>query len=297
MNWLRPCLMVAPVFLGFLSVGVCRAADTRPATDRDWFRDDDTVRPAERDRGRIAEIRGDDRYASRPGDSSNDFPTDELHDWVIAHTRAAHARALFHRAERGLTSVIHDSQFTYEHSKEFKDAQSAETQAYESYKAARHKALQNVVNDPKYQAILKLRDQLGDDIQRRRANHDINREELLALASQKLQYASDARAMEMQALDQSQELKDARQKLVDASSRVNALRRQYDDSVRSNPEVLAARKNLEDARVALITAEAYLDASRSATALAADYSYYRHRYDFTHTIDSYDSLRYPWWRY
>jgi hypothetical protein len=300
MSWLRKTLLVAPVSLGFMFAGVSKAADTRPANDRDWFRDEEPVRPGDREgaRERPTEIRGDQRYAQRGGDEGSNFPGDNLQDWVVANARAAHARAMFHRNEHDLTAAVRDAQFTYEHSKDFKDAQSAETQAYNDYTAARQRALADVVKDPKYIETIRLRDQLGDLIQRRRANKDINHEELLAIASQKLQFASDARAMEMQALDQSQELKDARKKLVDASSRLTAMRQQFDDSVRSNPQILAARKNLEDARVALITAQAYLDGATAAGGLALDYAYYRHRYDFTHTYDvGLEGLRYPWWRY
>src|SRR5579885_1443132 len=85
--------------------------------------------------------------------------------------------------------------------------------------------------------------------------------------------------MEAAALDKDDALRDARRKMVEASGKVTAMRTSFDVSVHANPQILQARRNLEDARVALTTAEAYLNGATLAGSLATDYSYYRHRWD------------------
>ena len=67
--------------------------------------------------------------------------------------------------------------------------------------------------------------------------------------------------------------------MVQASAKVAELRATFDNSVRMNPQIVQARRNLDMARVELITAEAYYSAAAAAGAMATDYSYYRHRWD------------------
>jgi hypothetical protein len=212
----------------------------------------------------------------------SDFPQDEVHDWVVASARAARAQAMLHLSEKQLNDAIRDAQWTFENSQEYKEAAIGEKQAYNAYTAERQRALKSVLGDSKYQAALQLCDELSDKIAKYRAMAkpgQIPREELLALASQKLQYASDAHNMERDALDKDAAVQDARQKMVQASARANELRAAFDRSIRMNPQIVQARRNLDQADVDLITAQAYCNAAALAGEVATDYSYYRHRWD------------------
>jgi hypothetical protein len=293
MQWMRMPLSVASMMMGMAFIGVGSAAADSPS-DHDWFRGQ-SVRPA----GEAgAEANGAGRDFDQPGaqvappmaqnngrqnsTGQSDFPEDSMHDWVVASARTARSRAVLHLVEKQLNDTIRDAQWTFEQSREFRDATAAEKQAYDNYIAERQKALQSVVTDPKYQSAIRLRDDLGDQIARFRAGSKpgiIPREELLALASQKLQYASDAHNMERDALDSNAVVQDARQKMVQASARTAELRAAFENSIRMNPQIAQARRNLDMARVELITAEAYYSAAAEASQLATDYSYYRHRWD------------------
>jgi len=211
----------------------------------------------------------------------SDFPDDQVHDWVVANARYAYTRAMFHRAEKELDMSVRGAQRTFEQSKEFQDAVAAEKQASDAYNAQRARALESVIKDPKYKAALDLRDEVGMKLKRLQAVNkgQLPKDVVLAMASLKLQYASDASAMEADALDKDPSLKDARRKMVEANAKVTALRNDYDNSLRTNPQLLQARRNLEDSRVAFITAEAYLNGAALAGTLATHYSYYRHRWD------------------
>jgi hypothetical protein len=220
--------------------------------------------------------------AQGAGTAQSDFPQDSVHDWVVASARTARSRAIFHMAEKQLNDSIRDAQWSFEGSKEYKDAMAAEKQAYDAYNAERQRALKSVLSDPKYHAAVQLRDDMADRIAKVRAiarPNPIPREDLLAMASQKLQYASDAHNMERDALDKDTAVQNARQKMVQANQKVQDLRNAFDSSVRTNSQIVQARHDLEMARVELITAQAYYNAATIAGAVATDYSYYRHRWD------------------
>lgn len=224
---------------------------------------------------------GGGNAAQQGGNGQSDFQG-ALQDWVVASARTARSRAMLHLAEKQLNDSIRDAQWTFENSKEYKDAVAAEKQAYDAYTAERQRALKSVLNDPKYKAAMDLRDEMATRLAKVRAMakpNPVPREDLLAMASQKLQYASDAHNMERDALEKDSAVQDARQKMVQASARVSDLRNSFDMSIRTNAQVVQARHSLDQARVELITAEAYYNAATIAGAVATDYSYYRHRWD------------------
>lgn len=305
MAWFHRLVFSAPLFVGLGLTGVAIAAqDVSAQSNQDWFRGQPLQPPDSGPAGTVntattgrdfggpnmpppvapppAQPHGAQGGPAFGGQS--DFPGDAVHDWVVASARTAHARATLHRAEDDLDHTVRDAQLTFEQSREYTEALAAEKQAYQAYTAERQRALKSVIDDPKYVAALELRDKMGDQIahlraESKRAGVAAPRELLLAMASQKMLFATDAHNLEAAALDKDDALKDARQKLVQASARVAALRANFDASVRSNPQILMARRNLEDARVALITSEAYFNAATLAAGVATDSFYYRHRWD------------------
>lgn len=301
-------LWVAPIVIGTVLGGVSWAADTRPSGGDQPY-PAQSAGPQDQGGNNATSVGRDfggppPQIAPPPAalnapavpQVQTDFPADTVHDWVVASAIAAHSRAMFRRAENELNLSVRDVQLNFEQSQEFQQAKAKEKQAYDAYTSERQKALQSIVNEPKYKAAMDLRDEVGDQIAHLRAyagkDRDIPREQLLTLASLKLQYASEAHSMESAALDKDQSLKDARQKMVEAASRVAQLRTEFDQSIRNNPQILQARRNLEDARVALITNQAYLSAAATAGYLATDYAYYRHRADY---LQSYDRYGWDFW--
>lgn len=208
---------------------------------------------------------------------AQDFPSNQIYAVVIANTRYATATALFRRAENELSIAFRNAEHRFETSAELRDAVVAERDAYTQLNAARRHALQSVVNDEKYTRLQALKDDLAEQIESRRAHHEIMLDELLSLATLKMRYAVDIRLIEADALNADASVKDAQDKLVAAGSRVAALRTRYKESLREDADILAARRNLEDARVARIAAEAYLRSAACASDVALNYSYWLHR--------------------
>ena len=213
------------------------------------------------------------------------FPSNEVHDAVVANARAATARALFRRAENALNSAVRRAVRTFEGSAELREARQAEKEAYQAYANARRRALQSVLEDPKYRATMSLRQELTDQISYKRANRSFDdrtdkqiMDDILAMATLKMNYAADARAMEQLAIDTNAEAKDAQAKLRQAATRVAELKTDFDDALRNDRDLLAARRNLEDARIARLTASAYLKGASIAAEEALDFAYYLNRY-------------------
>jgi hypothetical protein len=247
-------------------------AGPRPAMPAPAPRNDDRGGPFHRDERSSTGGQGS-------GSGVMDYPSSDMSDWVMANTMAARTRMLFSRAQSDLSAAIRHFQNRAEKSRDFQDALAAERQAYAEYDEDRKQALRTLADNDKYQAILSLRDELGAKLARRRADKDASKDEIVAMATLKMNYASDARAMEVEALSADPTLKPAHDRMVAASQRVSQMRAQLEDALHEAPEVVAARHNLENARIAMVEASAYAYASAVAGSTALNYSYYLHRND------------------
>ena len=254
-----------------------RIEERRRANDSDWFR-----APANQ--------------------GPEDFPSAEVHDAVVANTRAATARAMYRRAESSLHAGVREAVREFEQSRELREALAAEDRAYEALQDARREALRDVVDQPKYQAMQDLRETLTQRIADRRegaapapavaaaapATRLVSTAEVkpragddvLAMASLKLRVGTDARELEREALADNDRVRRAREDLVEASAKVAELRASFDRTLRTNEDLRQARAELEDARVARVTAETYFKGANLAAGRALDFAYYLHRYDY-----------------
>ena len=257
-----------------------RIEERRRANDGDWFR--------------------------APGNEGpEDFPSAEIHDAVVANARAATARAMYRRAESVLHAGVRDAVRGFEQSRELREAQAAEDRAYEALQDARREALRDVVDQPKYQAMQDLRETLTQRIADRRegaamamapppvaaaapaarlvSTNEVRPragDDVLAMASLKLRVGADARELERGALADNDKVRRAREDLVEASAKVAELRENFDRTLRTNEDLRQARAELEDARIARVTAETYLKGADLAAGRALDFAYYLHRYDY-----------------
>lgn len=254
--------------------------------------------------------RMDERRQANEGDwfraplqaGSEDFPAREIHDAVVANTRAATARAIYRRAESALNAAFRDAQRQFEQSAELRDALAAERRAWDSLQDARRDALRDVVSDPKYQAMQDLRESLTQKIADRKEGTILtvsypearivslpstqppipyrDDADVVAIATLKMRVNRDARAMERDALDGNDRVRQAREELAKASGKVSELRGGFERSLRENDNLKQARLDLEDARLSRLAAETYFLGSNYAAGLALDFSYHLHRYDY-----------------
>jgi len=211
------------------------------------------------------------------GSVSGLYPSAEMNSYATAMARAATARALFHQADSELGQAYRAAQRQFDGSPEYKQAIKEERDAFDALNAARTKALMSLDSDNKYQRLLALRQDLSERLDEPRTRRTLTPDEVVAMASLKMSYATEMRAIEAGALEREPTVRSAQDRLVTAGARVSELRQRYSDSLRVNPDVLMARRNLEDARVAKLTAEAYLHAAMVNGSYALDYAYYLYR--------------------
>jgi hypothetical protein len=208
------------------------------------------------------------------------YPAYEVNNVVLAQARAATARALFRRAESELGRAFRAAQREFDRSQDIRDALAAERTAYEQLNAARRKAISTLADDARYQRLLALKADIGEQLAEGRASRSLSPAEILTMATLKMSYATDIRAMEANALNNEPDVKTAQDRLVNAGTRVAELRQRQDEALRTNPDILMARRNLDDARLAKLTAEAFLHAAYGAGVTALDYSYWINRRAF-----------------
>jgi hypothetical protein len=205
------------------------------------------------------------------------YPSNEMNSYAAAMARAATARALFRLADSELGQAYRAAQRQFDASLEYRQALKEEKDAYDALTAARSKAFASLSSDNKYQRLLALRQDLSDRLDDMRARRALSQEEIIAMANLKMSYSTEMRSYEMNAMNNEPTVKQSQDRLVTAGARVSELRQHYSDSLRTSPEILMARRNLEDARIAKLTAEAYLHAAMENGSYALDYAYYLYR--------------------
>jgi hypothetical protein len=225
---------------------------------------------------------------------NTDYPTSDVHVAVDAQARTAFQRATYHRLQDSMTTAIRNVQYNFEHSPEFLEAADVEQKAWEDYLAARAEALKSVMRDPNYQTNVSLKNDMSEKIDEVRAALDTHHmrnpvvasiieesrmRKVVMLASVKLSYAQVATDMEVAALKGDSKVADTRSKLMAAGKRMHEQRAALDRAVRMSPELAALREKIEDARIALITAESFRDGAVEAAREALDYAYYKNRYN------------------
>ena len=265
-----------------------RAEQRRRANDGDWFR------------------------APIDGAGPDDFPSAELHDAVVANTRAATARAVYRKTESALAAAVRQQVRDFEASAELREALAAEQRAYDALQDARRTALRDVSGDPKYQAMLDLRQSLAQRIADCRDGVNAiettrlvsaeepprcRPEELLAMATLRMRVGSETRDMERDVLADNEPVRKAREDMAAAGAKVAALRADFDKKLRDNEDLRAVREELEDAKIARVTAEAYLKGAREAAREALDYAYHLRRYDYYRYRPAYYSSYYSAYPY
>jgi hypothetical protein len=214
------------------------------------------------------------------------YPATELRALPPTAAQAAAAKAELSKAESALSIAVVDVLRAYKRSPELREAIHEERQAWAEYKAARENALADLKTDPVYQAAVTLRDMLGNDIARARENDETTLRQLMVLAQAKLSYAGSVSAMDAAAAGADPAFQSARKRLIEAGQRLTDLRNRFDDAVRSDSAVLAARKAVSEARVAVVATSAMYAEARTVASIALDYAYHLSNQTYPYIVNS-----------
>ena len=162
--------LASPFVAGLLwaATPACSADDSAtsaPAPGGDWFRNSPpSTGSSPSGPSTPQQSASDDHRVFAPYDQQGDYPSRDLHEWVFANARAATSRAIFSRAENDLAAAYSRAQHSFERSKAYVQATAEEKEAYDAYNVARQRAMRDLYDDPKYQELLRLRDELTEKI-------------------------------------------------------------------------------------------------------------------------------------
>jgi hypothetical protein len=215
-------------------------------------------------------------------DYGSGYPAPEVQTVPMAYAHTVTARAEQDQMLTDLHTTVDRIREDFNYSPDMIAAIRGQDAAYLAYDDARRRVLENLSTDPTYRAMISLVVSLKHKLEDERPGvkpTEADLERILATATLKLSYASAASAMEVAALSADSDVMQTRARLITAGDKVGQMRTDFDRQVRRNPEFLAARRNLDEARIARLTAEAFLDGALDARSVALDYAYYLHRFD------------------
>jgi hypothetical protein len=215
-------------------------------------------------------------------DYGSGYPAPEVETVPMAYAHTVTARAEQDQMLTDLHITVDRIREDFNYSPEMIAATREQDAAYLAYDDARRRVLENLSQDPTYRAMISLVVSLKHKLEDERPGAKPMEEDLervLATATLKLSYASAASAMEVAALSADSDVMQTRARLITAGDKVGQMRADFDRQIRRNPEFLAARRSLDEARIARLTAEAFLDGALDARSVALDYAYYLHRFD------------------
>lgn len=210
---------------------------------------------------------------------ASDFPAAFVAAVPEAKARSAAASAMYDRATSDMGITIRRLQRAYENTPEMQAALDEEREAGEQYRNATTLALQPVNESEEARAIHDLRTEIGRKIERQRSSSQVDEQQIVALATLKLEVAKKIREKESLALAGDPAVIRAHARYMLAARKVGELRERNSEQVRNHPDVLAARKALEDARVIRLATAAYLDGAVRAANIALNYASNLHRWD------------------
>ncbi|WP_428936805.1 hypothetical protein [Fontivita pretiosa] len=203
------------------------------------------------------------------------YPGQELRVLPGARANAVAARAVLRQAESALDRAVADVTRVHLRSAELQRAIEEERAAWKALEDVRAEALSQLKDDENYLALQRLRQRLAEQLEQlRRREEKPSIDQIVAIASLRLEYAMTVSAMEAAAVAANPAVRDARQRLVRASQRLRELRRRMEDAVRNDEQVILARRAVQDARIAALASDAYFVEARNVAEIAMDYAYF-----------------------
>lgn len=222
-----------------------------------------------------------DQYGNINGPAStSDFPAALVAAVPEARARSAAASANYDRATSELGQAIARVQRELANSPEMREAVREEREAYAVLEEARAKALAPITGQEEVVAAESMRKNITQDIQNQNASRNRDEAQVVAMATLKMEIASRIREKEALALATDPAVVQARARYIVATMKLSEIRAKNSDLVRNNAEVVATRRNLDDARIVNLASAAYVHAAIDARNIALNYVYYLHRWDF-----------------
>lgn len=222
------------------------------------------------------------------------YPAPEVRGVPDARAGLTAAREHYWNVSQDLASLIERMRWEFETSPETRKAYLDQERAWDALQEAQVRVMRSVWDDPEYRAAAMYRQQLSNEIRELWNARKPDENRIYALALTKLNFATLASKREAAAMDKDAQVQQAKRNMVAAGEKVSELRLRFEQKIRQNSEVAAARQAVAQARVAYMTSSAYLDASIRARNVALDFNYNAIQYNPNRFYSP--TLFYPsWW--
>ncbi len=225
-----------------------------------------------------------DRFAPRAAEAGGGNAAAPFDERLVASANArwAATKEIFQRAEMAINVIPVQLRKAFETSAEYKAAMADLAAAQAGIDAAEKPVLDALAQRDEYRSAKTEYDRVAKILRAGRL-HPTDQE---ALSQEKLGYGQRMHRIEFEALANDAAVQKARAQLQTASARVSTLRDTFEQTVRLNPEFLAARKAYGDARVEYAAASAYLDGLVAARCDALNAFYTQQYYSSIGNVSS-----------
>ena len=165
---------------------------------------------------------------------------------VARRTPTSNPSSALTKATTELEQVEKRLRTAYEQTDDFQKADAAVKEAQANYDAAVKAAVEKVKDQPEFAAALENQRKVEDEQFAVRSNPGAKVDP--ELATRVMDARTAVRKLEIQAGDADPAAKEAKAKVLAAKEALNAVRAKLDTAMRSDPDYIAARKAVDDAR-------------------------------------------------
>jgi chromosome segregation ATPase len=192
-----------------------------------------------------------DKTKGLPPASGNNIP--EVNDKPMrdAKLRLGQSQGRLERAQDALAKVIGDLKRQAESAPELSEAQNAIRQAQADYDAATGPILDKVRATPAYQKALEEKKAAAQQVQQLQSEGSADQEQITKAARIVLDKGRAVTQLETAAVAADPKAAALKQNLAAANARLLKLRHDLDESIKTNPQVVDARKEVEAAQTEL----------------------------------------------
>jgi hypothetical protein len=178
----------------------------------------------------------------------------QVYDISPAMGQAAFAQAEFDNRWAGLQVLLDRARKDFQISAEYLAARNDYDAAQRSYDAAVDSVMARLSSDPQYKDLLEKRTEEQIALKSTAIGTGLR----YVVATETMRYGSMATRLEAVALANDPAVQDARMRLVSAHATLSLKEKQFESQLYHRPEVVAARQQMETARVNKAGAEGYL---------------------------------------
>jgi hypothetical protein len=178
----------------------------------------------------------------------------QVYDISPAMGQAAFAKAEFDNRWMGLQILLERARQDFQFSAEYMAARNDYDAAQRAYDAAVDSVISRLWSDPQYKDLLEKRTEEQIALKSTGIGTGLRN----VVAAQSMRYSSMATRLEAAALSNDPAVQDARMRLVSAHQTLSLKEKQFESQLYHQPEVVAARQQMETARVNKAGAEGYL---------------------------------------